>query len=115
MRGADHFVIGFDYQEPVRNEQLAALTRCAQGHFRYFGVRGNAAWTAARRPGASVTEVATRWGFFHFGRISQQYPLLYGECHSQTPGTRRPQLLEGLVTASITRSRLKLPGFWRGG
>lgn len=32
----------------------------------------------------SVTDVATRWGFFHLGRFSQDYRLLYGERPSQT-------------------------------
>jgi transcriptional regulator GlxA family with amidase domain len=33
---------------------------------------------------ASVTDVATRWGFFHLGRFSQEYGQLYGERPSQT-------------------------------
>jgi AraC family transcriptional regulator, ethanolamine operon transcriptional activator len=37
----------------------------------------------------SVTEVATRWGFFHLGRFSQEYRLLYGERPSQTLATPR--------------------------
>ena len=32
----------------------------------------------------SVTEVATRWGFFHLGRFSQDYKTLFGETPSQT-------------------------------
>ena len=34
--------------------------------------------------GISVTDVATRWGFFHLGRFSQEYRLHYGERPSQT-------------------------------
>ncbi|WP_280156545.1 helix-turn-helix domain-containing protein [Piscinibacter sp. XHJ-5] len=34
--------------------------------------------------GTSVTDVATRWGFFHLGRFSQEYRLHYGERPSQT-------------------------------
>jgi AraC family ethanolamine operon transcriptional activator len=37
----------------------------------------------------SVTEVATRWGFFHLGRFSQEYRLHYGERPSETLSARR--------------------------
>ena len=40
----------------------------------------------------------------------EQGPVLDWGCRSV-----RHHLLEPAVTASITRSRLKLPGFWRGG
>jgi len=32
----------------------------------------------------SVTEVATRWGFFHLGRFAQEYRTLFGERPSHT-------------------------------
>jgi AraC family ethanolamine operon transcriptional activator len=32
----------------------------------------------------SVTQTATRWGFFHFGRFSQYYRELFGERPSET-------------------------------
>jgi AraC family ethanolamine operon transcriptional activator len=35
-------------------------------------------------PGALVTEVATRWGFFHLGRFAQDYAALYQERPSTT-------------------------------
>jgi len=35
-------------------------------------------------PGQSVTEIATRWGFFHLGRFAQEYSQLYHERPSQT-------------------------------
>jgi AraC family ethanolamine operon transcriptional activator len=35
-------------------------------------------------PAHSVTEVATRWGFFHLGRFALEYGQLYGERPSQT-------------------------------
>ena len=38
--------------------------------------------------GTSVTDVATRWGFFHLGRFSQEYRLMYGERPSQTLSAR---------------------------
>jgi len=42
--------------------------------------------------GASVTDVATRWGFFHLGRFSQDYRLMYGERPSQTLSAGRGAL-----------------------
>jgi AraC family ethanolamine operon transcriptional activator len=36
------------------------------------------------QPGATVTQTATRWGFFHFGRFSQYYRELFGERPSET-------------------------------
>lgn len=35
-------------------------------------------------PNASITDVATRWGFFHLGRFSQDYKALFAELPSQT-------------------------------
>ncbi|CAB3778297.1 hypothetical protein LMG28688_00562 [Paraburkholderia caffeinitolerans] len=35
-------------------------------------------------PSASVTEVATRWGFFHLGRFAVEYAKLYHERPSET-------------------------------
>ncbi|BBY48098.1 AraC family transcriptional regulator [Mycolicibacterium arabiense] len=37
-----------------------------------------------RGAAASVTTVATRWGFVHLGRFAQQYRQLFGESPSQT-------------------------------
>jgi transcriptional regulator GlxA family with amidase domain len=39
----------------------------------------------------SVTDVATRWGFFHLGRFAQAYGQLYGERPSQTLRTLPPK------------------------
>lgn len=39
-------------------------------------------------PDHSVTEVATRWGFFHLGRFAQEYAQLYHERPSQTRARR---------------------------
>lgn len=36
------------------------------------------------KSGNSVTDIATRWGFFHLGRFSQYYRDLFGEQPSQT-------------------------------
>jgi AraC family transcriptional regulator, ethanolamine operon transcriptional activator len=38
------------------------------------------------RKGASITQVATRWGFFHLSRFSQYYRELFGERPSETLG-----------------------------
>jgi AraC family ethanolamine operon transcriptional activator len=37
----------------------------------------------------SVTDIATRWGFFHLGRFSREYRLHYAERPSQTLHARR--------------------------
>jgi AraC family transcriptional regulator, ethanolamine operon transcriptional activator len=37
----------------------------------------------------SVTTVATRWGFYHFGRFSAAYRRLFGEAPSVTLLSRR--------------------------
>jgi AraC-like DNA-binding protein len=39
-------------------------------------------------PRQSVTEVATRWGFYHLGRFAQEYGQLYHERPSQTRARR---------------------------
>jgi AraC family transcriptional regulator, ethanolamine operon transcriptional activator len=39
-------------------------------------------------PTATVTQTATRWGFFHFGRFSQYYRELFGEKPSETLARR---------------------------
>jgi len=38
----------------------------------------------AARPGTTVTDVATRWGFAHFGRFAQAYRARYGQSPSRT-------------------------------
>ncbi|WP_201265150.1 AraC family transcriptional regulator [Rhodococcus sp. P1Y] len=46
--------------------------------------RAHADLVDAAPDGASVTEVATRWGFFHLGRFSQFYRAEFGLSPSQT-------------------------------
>jgi len=48
------------------------------------------AWTV------SVTAVATRWGFFHFGRFSAAYRRLFGEVPSATLMNRRRVTIRGV-------------------
>jgi AraC family ethanolamine operon transcriptional activator len=55
---------------------------------RLHGVRR--ALRAADPAGTSVTDIATGWGFFHFGRFSGEYRRLFGEAPSDTLWKRRP-------------------------
>jgi AraC-like DNA-binding protein len=61
--------------------------------------------------GVSVTDTATRWGFFHLGRFSQYYRELFGERPSETlrahQAVSRP--IEGLLKEDfweVTTARL---------
>ncbi|MCA9811052.1 MAG: AraC family transcriptional regulator, partial [Candidatus Dadabacteria bacterium] len=38
----------------------------------------------------SVTDVAAKWHFWHFGRFSVEYKNIYGESPSATLGKARP-------------------------
>ncbi len=42
---------------------------------------------------ASVTEIATRWGFFHLGQFSKEYRALYAERPSDTLRASRGVIL----------------------
>ena len=60
------------------------------------GVRLNGAMRALRSGrGATVTEVASEWGFFHFGRFSAEYRRAFGETPRDT--------LQGARTAPLPR------------
>jgi AraC-like DNA-binding protein len=48
-------------------------------------------------PLVSVTAVATRWGFYHFGRFSAAYRRLFGEVPSATILNRRRAIVQGGV------------------
>ena len=39
----------------------------------------------------TVTEVATRFGFWHFGRFAGEYRALFGEAPSVTLGALKPR------------------------
>ncbi len=41
-------------------------------------------------PGASITAIATRWGFFHLGRFAYSYRELFGKSPSETLRWERP-------------------------
>ena len=68
-------------------------------------VRLNAARQELLRADArlvSVTAVATRWGFYHFGRFSAAYRRLFGEVPSATIlNRRRRAVVQGTAFAAI--------------
>lgn len=49
----------------------------------------------AARPGTTVTDVAMRWGFAHFGRFAQSYRARYGQSPSQTLQDARAEFFVG--------------------
>jgi AraC-like DNA-binding protein len=44
----------------------------------------------AAKTGATITEIASRWGFAHLGRFAVEYRLRFGESPSQTLARRAP-------------------------
>jgi len=99
VRRAEEFVRG-NLDSPITLEDIAraagVTSRSLQLGFRNF--RNTSPMTLLRderlrrvheelmagAPGASVTEVATRWGFSHLGRFSQIYKARYGQSPSKT-------------------------------
>jgi AraC-like DNA-binding protein len=71
-------------------------------------VRLNAARQELLRADArlvSVTAVATRWGFYHFGRFSAAYRRLFGEVPSATiVNRRRRAVVQGTALQALGRS-----------
>jgi transcriptional regulator GlxA family with amidase domain len=53
-------------------------------HLRLHRVRAELADASQRRCSATITTVASRWGFVHLGRFAQQYRQVFGESPSQT-------------------------------
>jgi AraC-like DNA-binding protein len=100
IRHAEEFMLAH-IASPVRVTQVAEAAgvnlRTLHHHFRRRHGMGPAAWLRERRleearrellatePGqASVTQVATRYGFYHFSRFAQQYRRAFGVRPSET-------------------------------
>lgn len=104
VRRAESYLEGRD-EHSVRMEDMCqaagtSLSRLERAFRETFGVSPRRYLTlrrlaAVRRellsqaPNASITDVATRWGFFHLGRFSQDYKALFAELPSQTVRCRR--------------------------
>jgi AraC family ethanolamine operon transcriptional activator len=104
VRRAELFLEGREDQS-VRMEEVCqasgtSLSRLERAFRETFGVSPHRYLTlrrlaAVRRellrqtPSVSITDVATRWGFFHLGRFSQDYKALFAELPSQTLRARR--------------------------
>jgi AraC family ethanolamine operon transcriptional activator len=84
-------------QCPLSVAELCARFRASRRTLQYafedtLGVNPSAYMRAVRldhvrrelRGSASVTEVATRWGFWHFGNFSSEYRGQFGELPSET-------------------------------
>ena len=73
--------------------ERAFLETFGVGPRRYLMLRRLAAVRRELRrgdPQTSITDVATRWGFFHLGRFSQEYRQLFLERPSETLRSQRP-------------------------
>lgn len=53
----------------------------------------------------TVTQIATRWGFFHFGRFSQVYKAQFGETPSLTLATQPVRFFQSAPKAACLPSR----------
>ena len=106
-----------DVMEAKRHEPLALAElstevgvsiRTLQYAFQdYFGVSPGRYHTLRRLAGAraelkrgdpaeaSVTDIATHWGFFHLGRFSRTYGKYFGEPPSRTLAQREPRVFRG--------------------
>ena len=78
MRSLNYAFQEFYGVSPIRYLRLA----------RYAKVRRDL--VSADPKTTTVTEIATRWHFWHFGRFSVEYKNLYGESPSVTLGKARP-------------------------
>jgi AraC family transcriptional regulator, ethanolamine operon transcriptional activator len=104
VRRAEEFIAG-NGEPSVRIDDLCiaastSLSRLERAFREAFGVNPRRylmlrRLAAVRRellrgdPDASVTQIATHWGFFHLGRFSQEYRLHYAEQPSETLRARR--------------------------
>jgi AraC family ethanolamine operon transcriptional activator len=110
IRRAEEFLQGND-SPAVRIDDLCvaactSLSRLERAFRESFGVSPRRFLTMRRlaevrsellrgAPDASVTEIATRWGFFHLGQFSKEYRALYAERPSDTLRASRGVVLSG--------------------
>lgn len=111
-------------QEPLKiadlSDQLGISIRTLQYAFRdLYGIspakydalrRLSGAYSELRRTDpseTSVTEIATNWGFYHFGRFSQIYQAQFGERPSSTLAMRPARLIRRSSEAACLLSRLR--------
>jgi AraC family ethanolamine operon transcriptional activator len=99
VRRAEAFVEADAERAPTVSDLCRATGACRRtlqasfvdvlgiGPSRYLrALRLNRARAELRRGEASVSEVAARWGFVHFGRFAADYRALFGEAPSATRG-----------------------------
>jgi AraC family ethanolamine operon transcriptional activator len=55
------------------------------------------------RHARSVSEAATRWGFWHFGRFAREYRAMFGELPSETLKHRDRSELDSKLEMEIGR------------
>jgi AraC family ethanolamine operon transcriptional activator len=97
VRRAEAFVHAHEAGAPTVAELCQATGACRRtlqaafvdvlgiGPSRYLrALRLNRVRADLKRDGASVSEVAVRWGFWHLGRFSADYRAMFGELPSQT-------------------------------
>jgi AraC family ethanolamine operon transcriptional activator len=88
---------GFKERFDLTPKEYIDLTRL---HFAYYDLR------RADPAQASVTEIATHWGFFHLGRFAEKYRLLFGESPRATlNGRSRRERVIGIGQAPTLRLR----------
>jgi AraC-like DNA-binding protein len=85
------------YSDPAQLEGAYLITKAEflMGPKQYLLLRrmtlAHRALQAANPVETTVTEVATRFGFWHFGRFAGEYRALFGEAPSVTLGALKPR------------------------